>query len=222
MTFDREPHTAESLNEVIQAISSDAAHDVLYDIMPTLSQHIPDDLPIEVWHSLCESFEDDMGRIIQNRLQWLAQSIQSETNEVRRMQRQQAIQQALWEEQEEARRLDPQPAPKPDLQEIKVIYTRKPVQEAEPINAFEEKPTQPVKVIPSRRIATQTDPVNTQPPEPVKVIETRQFAQRDRTYQQTDLFNAPNEYQFAQAEQTDNTEAKPRRLRRRSASSIAI
>jgi hypothetical protein len=225
MTLNRETSTAESttITEVIQAIASDAAHDVLYDIMPTLSQHIPVDLPIEVWNSLCESFEGDMKRLIRNRLQWFAQSIQAEQNEIRRMQRHQATQQALWEEQEEARRLNPPPAPAQDLSEIKVIYTRKTVQEAEPISSFEEKPTQPVKVIPSRRIASQSNPVKTQPPEPIKAIEIRQSARIDRTYQQTDLFNVSNEYPFAQTDQTDNTEAKPRRLRRRSvASTVAI
>jgi hypothetical protein len=219
MNLNRETSTAESttITEVIQAIASDAAHDVLYDIVPTLSQHIPVDLPIEVWNNLCESFEGDMKRLIQNRLQWFAQSIQAETNEVRRIQRQQATQQALWEKQEEARRLDPQPAPAPDLPEIKVIYSRKPVQETEPVSSFEEKPTsQLVKAIPSRRSVEQPNPIKTTKttPEPVKAIETRQYARIDRTYQQTDLFNVSNEYPFAQTDHTDDTEAKSRRLRR--------
>jgi hypothetical protein len=224
MTLDREPSTVENMTfaEFIQAIASDAAHDVLYDIMPTLGKQIPDDLPIEVWNDLCESFKDDLDRLIQNRLKWFAQSIQAEQNEIKRMQREQAIRQALWEEQEETRRINPKPAPAPDLPEIKVIYSHK----AEPVSVSGEKPTSlPVKVIPSRKNATQSDPVKTSntTPEPIKAIETRQFTRKDRTYQQTDLFYAPNEYQFAQVDQNDNTEAKPKRLRRRSvASSVAI
>jgi hypothetical protein len=69
MLPNRELSETESIRELIQVIASDAAHDVLHDILPLVNQQQPDDLPVEILQSVCEDFRTDMDRLIQNRLQ---------------------------------------------------------------------------------------------------------------------------------------------------------
>jgi hypothetical protein len=99
MTPNRELSETESIRELIQEIASDAAHDVLCDILPSINQQQPDDLPVETLQSVCEDFRTDMDRLIQNRLQWLIQSIHAEANELRRVQQQDSYRQALYDSQ---------------------------------------------------------------------------------------------------------------------------
>lgn len=134
MTLDSKASTvqAKCITEVIQAIASDAAHDILFDLGPSLRDQIPDDLPIEVWRMLCDDVQADLGSLIKTRLQWLIHSCHAEAKEIREFQQQQALWEAQQQAQQEVQTLKAQPLPEPVAPKIRFINSSKSTPPPEP------------------------------------------------------------------------------------------
>ncbi|HEY9825949.1 MAG TPA: hypothetical protein V6D19_10905 [Stenomitos sp.] len=122
--------TTQNLSEVIQAIASDTAHEMLGFLMPSLSP--PTDLPSETLEALCDGFKADTERLLQARLSWFVQSVQAEANELRRLQQLEAAEAERQAKLEQQQQVVSVPKPTPKRSAIPIISSGR-ASEPEPI-----------------------------------------------------------------------------------------